>query len=327
MPSRSSFALQAAAFLALIPIFIADWFTPLGLSVWILYLIPLGLTLRGSSPQSPLALAGVVTVLLLVTTYTDERVVAAYIGYWNRGIGLVVIWSVAGLSRWLLITRTAMMEESRLRGVQGELLRATQGDLSPREIGTRVLGVLVPATGAVAGAFYASDDEQRFTLSAVQGVDVASLPAEVHRGDGLIGEALDTGALRVVDDVPAARFRMSTSLTSGPPRHLLLVPLIVEDERLGVVELALETPPDHFVRELLDRVSGSTAKSPPTRNSRRRPRRWNCRPRRSPTQPLAPSRRASTSRSSSPTCRTSCARRSTACSSSRGCSPTTAAAA
>ena len=267
---RSSQTLTIALFLTLIPIFIADWYTPLGLSVWILYMIPLFLSLRGASPRAPVWLAATITILLVITTYTDDRIMAAYIGYWNRGIGLVVIWAVAWLTRWLLITRTEMLEESRLRGAQGELLRAMQGDLSPREIGTRVLGVLMPATGAVAGAFYASDDEQRFTLSAVQGADVASLPAEVQRGDGLSGEALEAGALRVVSDVPASRFRMSTGLTSGPPRHLLLAPLLVDDERLGIVELALEEPPGHFARELLERVSSSTAKSLRTQMYRRR---------------------------------------------------------
>lgn len=270
VPPRSSTYPPTTPYLLLVPIFLADWFTPLGLSVWILYLIPLGLTLRGTSPQVPIVLSAVISLLLAITTYTDDRIMAAYIGYWNRGIGLVVIWSIAWLSRWLLITRTAMLEESRLRGVQGELLRATQGDLSPREIGTRVLRILVPATGAVAGAFYTTDDEQRFVLSAVQGVDVASLPAEVQRGDGLMGEALETGTMRVVDEVPASRFRMSTALTSGPPRSLLLVPLLVDDERHGIVELALDQPPDSFVRELIDRVSGSTAKSLRTQMFRRR---------------------------------------------------------
>ena len=60
-------------------------------------------------------------------------------------------------------------------------------------------------------------------------------------------------------DVPVEAFRVSTALTSGAPRHLGLMPLAVDDDRYGIVELAFNKPPDAFARDLLERVASTTA--------------------------------------------------------------------
>jgi signal transduction histidine kinase/CheY-like chemotaxis protein len=258
----------ALLLLAALPIFIADWYTPLGISVWILYLIPLILTLFGPNPHAPLVGAALITLGVGITTFTDERVpfiadapleVARVIAFSNRAFGLVSVWAVAWLTRGLMLTRNATMLESRLRGVQSDLLRELQGELSLRELGARTLRVLGQAVEAPAGAFYASHDEQVFQLAASRGVDADSVPAEVRRGDGLIGQAVESGALQVVSNVPAGSFRMSTALTDGAPRHLALMPLVVDGSRYGIVELAMNQAPDAFTRELLERVTTSAA--------------------------------------------------------------------
>jgi signal transduction histidine kinase/DNA-binding response OmpR family regulator len=248
----------ALLLLTAVPVFVADWYTPLGVSVWILYLVPLALTLLGPSVDAPLFGAAIITALVALTSVTDAQSLPG-VGYANRLFGMFVVWPVAWLTRQLLITRNAMHYESRLRGVHGELLRELQGEAGVDELSRRTLRVVGRALSAPASAMYASEDQRVFRLTASDGVDVQVLPSEVYRGDGLIGQVIDSGQWHVVEDVPSEAFRMSTALTSGAPRHLALMPLAVDDERYGILELALNQRPDTFARDLLERVAASAA--------------------------------------------------------------------
>ena len=175
------------------PVLVADLYTPLGVSVWILYLIPLLLTLRGPNAEVPLIGAALITLAIALTSYTDHRLIDTPVALTNRLFGLVGIWAVAWLTRRLMLTRNAAILESRLRGVQAELLRELQGELSLRELGARTLRVIGQAVDAPAAAFYASHDEQTYQLVASRGVDADTVPADVRRGDGLIGHAVESG--------------------------------------------------------------------------------------------------------------------------------------
>ncbi|HTV02918.1 MAG TPA: GAF domain-containing protein, partial [Luteitalea sp.] len=225
LPRRNPVLFYALLLLAAVPVFIADWYTPLGISVWILYLVPLVLTLLGPSAEAPIVGTVIATALVAITTYTDERLTTGVLQFINRLFGFVAIWSVGWLTRRLLVTRNTAQHEARLRGAQAELLKELQGELAMRELGARMLRVVMLETGAPAAAVYTSADEQVFQLAATRGVDAETVPAEVRRGDGLIGQAIESGQLQVIEDVPAAAFRMSTALSNGAPRHLAILPL------------------------------------------------------------------------------------------------------
>lgn len=254
MDLRRPALFYALLLLSAIPIFVADWYTPLGISVWLLYLVPLAFSLLGPHAEAPLVGAAIITALVGITTVTDARTLPGA-GYSNRIFGMIVVWTVAWLTHRLLVARDAMQYESRLRGVHGELLRELQGDFGADELARRILRVVGRALAAPASAIYTSEDQRVFRLAASDGADVDVLPSRVERGDGLIGQVVDSGQWHVVEDVPSAAFRMSTALTSGAPRHLALMPLAVDDERYGIVELALNQRPDAFVRDLLGRVA------------------------------------------------------------------------
>ena len=260
MRPRSSFLFYAALLFSAIPIFVADYYTPLGVTVWILYLVPLVITLLGPSADAPMIGAAIITVLIGITSYTNTHTIGIVgVGYSNRVFGIIVVWAVAWMTRRLLQTRNSMAQESRLRGAHAELLRTLQGDQPARELGTRALQVISHALEAPAAALYASEDQQAFHLLAARGADTDVLPVNVTRGDGYLGQAIEDGRLQVIENVAPESFRMSTSLTTGAPKHLAVMPLAVDDERYGVIEVALNRAPDAFARELLERVARSTA--------------------------------------------------------------------
>ena len=99
-------------------IFAADLFTPLGLAVWILYVIPIALTLLGRHRDTPIVAAAISTVLMVITVMTDAPGVTPSVAYTNRACGVAVIWAIAILARTLLATRAQLEEEAWIRQAQ-----------------------------------------------------------------------------------------------------------------------------------------------------------------------------------------------------------------
>ena len=63
--NRYATELQVAIWVSLFLVFAADLATPLGISVWVLYFVPLILCLLGSRPAMPLVVSALATVLAL----------------------------------------------------------------------------------------------------------------------------------------------------------------------------------------------------------------------------------------------------------------------
>ena len=80
-------------------VFIGDLLTPLGVAIWILYVVPLGMTLFDRNPMQPINVALVITVLMVITVFTDQPGMTAWVAYANRGFGAAVVWTVAVLAR------------------------------------------------------------------------------------------------------------------------------------------------------------------------------------------------------------------------------------
>jgi PAS domain S-box-containing protein len=90
-------------------IFVADLFTPLGIAVPFLYMIPLGLTLRLPYRTAPIVFAIIYTALSFLGAYYSPPGVP-WIGYTNRYLAVPAFWVTA-----LLVMRQKRVEEERDR--------------------------------------------------------------------------------------------------------------------------------------------------------------------------------------------------------------------
>jgi hypothetical protein len=166
---RDLFSLCAAVGIVTMLVFAGDLATPLGVAIWILYVVPLALTLFSRNPLTPVIAAFAFTMLMVVTLFSDTPGIARWVVYVNRSCGTAVIWSIAFLARNLIETRGRVEREEWIRATQARLLQSLQGELSQQEIGARVLGVIGPAAGAPVSAIYASDGSD-LQLIASQGL-------------------------------------------------------------------------------------------------------------------------------------------------------------
>ena len=234
--------------------FVADLFTPLGQAVWILYVVPVALTLLGRDARAPLFGGVMSTLLMVLTFFTDPPGVDPFVALINRVFGVVTIWAMAVLARNLIDSRNRLAAETWLRTTEAEVLQQMQGDLSLAVLAPRALHAVATAVDATVAALYATQ-EGDLHLVAAQGLRPGTdVPTVFALGEGLVGEAARSRQAAVLSDVPPSLLPIRSALTSGAPRHVVVAPLIVNDISQGVIELGLLNLPDRRATDLLERV-------------------------------------------------------------------------
>ena len=259
MSSRSSLALYAALGAIGVVVLAADVGTPLGVAVWILYVLPVGLTVLGREPAAPLFAALASTLLMVATVFTDSPGITPWVAYTNRIFGVLVVWTIAWLVRSIMLARIAAETEDWVRRTQTELLQELQGERSLREISERALDVLGRALDAPVTALYAVSGTS-LSLVSTRGLRPgAETPATFELGEGLVGEAARQRRVTVLSDLPEAAFSVRSAFLGAAPRHVIVAPLVADGRTHGVAELGLLQPPRAGAIDLLERSGDSLA--------------------------------------------------------------------
>ncbi|MEU1122487.1 HAMP domain-containing protein [Streptomyces sp. NPDC005899] len=121
-----------------------------------------------------------------------------------------------------------------------------------------VMDELTPLVSAQYGAFYlavdrAGDTELELIGSYGYPADQA-LPTRFTLGRSLVGQAARSRRTIAVDELPAGYVAISSSLGSVQPTGLMILPIVVEDQVLGVIELASVTPFTAVHRDFLGQL-------------------------------------------------------------------------
>jgi CheY-like chemotaxis protein/signal transduction histidine kinase len=240
-------------------VFVIDVRTPIGISTWLLYLLPILLCFLVPKRWLPLVVAGVSTVLMAADwflsppTPSHEIVQLALI---NRALGLICIWATAILESNVLSTRIQLREQDWLRTARARIAEAVVGEQSLARMSERVLQFLTNYLGAQAGAMYAADAQGGYARVAALGIDPAASPPEVvNPGEGLLGRALIEKQAMRIHGLPSDYLKIGSALGSGKPHALLVAPLAVDDAVHGVLELGFLQPTYLSDTHLLESVS------------------------------------------------------------------------
>jgi signal transduction histidine kinase/CheY-like chemotaxis protein len=101
---------------------------------------------------------------------------------------------------------------------------------------------LTPLVSAQFGAFYLADDaddhHELRLISSYGHPDDGSRPTRFRFGQSLVGQAARSRRTIAVDEMPADYVAISSGLGRTAPVNLLVLPIVVEDQVLGVIELA-----------------------------------------------------------------------------------------
>nr|WP_312871618.1 HAMP domain-containing protein [Amycolatopsis acididurans] len=143
--------------------------------------------------------------------------------------------NINAMVRSLRETTAANRDQDWLKTSLAHITGLMQGQRDLDTVAELVMDELVPLVRAQYGAFYLAEESGLRLIGSYAG------PAEPRRfafGESLVGQAARSGKTIAVDDVPAEYLTISSGLGRIAPVNLLVVPITVEGEVRGVLELA-----------------------------------------------------------------------------------------
>ena len=236
----------------LISILVFDLTTARGSAEYIFYVVPVALTFMYHRPVLPLYTALGASFFSVLGFWYSPVIMTAHnpFAFQNRLFNIVVIWIVAFLVRNIIINRNINLRNDWLKTQAVKLLDSVRGELTPQEIGERILSFLSEEIHVLLGVLYVrQDNSKQMVYAASYGVDAENVKKEITLGNGITGKVAEEGQIKNFTDLPEEHLKLSTILGISTPGAIKIVPLLADGHTIGVLELAFKEHPDLSVRE------------------------------------------------------------------------------
>jgi HAMP domain-containing protein/signal transduction histidine kinase len=153
--------------------------------------------------------------------------------------------------RSLRETTEANQQQGWLQTSLARIAGLMQGQRDLAVVAELIMNELIPLVGGQQGAFFladnASDGETRLRLIAGYGLPRSTsqngasrhgggAPGQVLLGDSLVGQVAKTRRPIILDEVPAGYVRIASAIGESRPVNVMIVPIVFEDQVLGVIE-------------------------------------------------------------------------------------------
>jgi PAS domain S-box-containing protein len=145
----------------------------------------------------------------------------------------------------------------------GEILRTNTNDLL--KLTDEIVSNLVKYLKANQGALYIIDEvnegeELTMTMKACYAWDKKKfLDHKIYKGEGLAGQAWQEGDIVYLTEVPQNYIRIASGLGDANPTSVLIVPLKVNDQIFGVIELASFSEFHDFEKDFVQKIAETIA--------------------------------------------------------------------
>jgi signal transduction histidine kinase/CheY-like chemotaxis protein/HAMP domain-containing protein len=150
--------------------------------------------------------------------------------------------SINAMVRSLRETVQASHDQDWLKTNLASIGSMLQGHRDLEVVAELIMEELAPLLGAQHGTFFLTEDwsgEQRLRLIAGYGLRAdKNAPIQYRIGQSLIGQVAKSKRPIVVDEIPHGYIKISSGLGEASPSNLAIMPIMFEDQVLGVVELA-----------------------------------------------------------------------------------------
>ncbi|MEO3977792.1 HAMP domain-containing protein [Streptomyces sp. CAU 1734] len=153
-------------------------------------------------------------------------------------------------------TTRANQEQDWLKSNLARMSSLMQGHRDLSLVAELVMDELTPLVAAQYGAFYLADEHAggtELTLVGWYGRPPGSVTGRFGPGESLVGQAARSRRTIAADEVPGD-YVISSGLGRTTPGSLIILPIVVEDQVLGVIELASFTPFTPVHRDFLDQL-------------------------------------------------------------------------
>lgn len=229
-------------------IFAIDIVTPIGVAVWVFYMLPVVLSVFQRHKYAPLLIAALELVFIIAGTFLPLGGHVPLQNIMNRTFGVVTLFATGLLGMQVISARLKAQALMWLQQGETALAQDLLGEQSVQDIGQNALRALARVMDAQVGALYRL---QRGALSWVGGYALEpGDAAAATSGRGIAMEVATQGRPMVVRDLPADYVRINSGIGDAPPRTLLVAPVVADGRTQGVVELGFLRHEGNFEREL-----------------------------------------------------------------------------
>ncbi|MFG3281391.1 HAMP domain-containing protein [Streptomyces sp. NPDC048111] len=138
-------------------------------------------------------------------------------------------------------TTRANEEQDWLKSNLARISGLMQGRRDLAVVAELIMDELTPLVSAQYGAFYLAEETREgihLNLIGSYARPEATLGARFKLGQSFVGQAARSRRTIAVDDLPPGYVSVSSGLGSTEPVGLMVLPIVVEDQVLGVIELA-----------------------------------------------------------------------------------------
>ncbi len=144
--------------------------------------------------------------------------------------------------------QTAEEEKSREAWIDDLLVKETAAD----ELYKNVFERICKKSEAVAGALYTRENNN-LTLAHHYALALGeSQKFSYETGEGLVGQVAKSQQKMVVNDVPENSMRVVSGLGTSAPRHLVILPVVVNGKTIAVSEIGTFSEPDSRIIKSLE---------------------------------------------------------------------------
>ncbi|QFY12122.1 HAMP domain-containing protein [Nonomuraea phyllanthi] len=152
----------------------------------------------------------------------------------------------------------ANQEQDWLKTNLARISGLMQGRRDLATVARLIMDELVPLVSAQYGAFFLAEETPEGTrlclISSYGHPEHSDRPTRFRLGQSLVGQAARSRRTIAVDDIPAGYVTISSGLGSATPASLIVLPIVAEEQVLGVIELASTTPFTQVHRDFLDQL-------------------------------------------------------------------------
>ncbi len=162
----------------------------------------------------------------------------------------------------------ANLRETTQRNAEQDWLKTNLAQISGMLQGQRdlaavtqlIMSEVTPTVSAQHGAFYLAEPDRdggpELVLAAAYGLGHDPVDRQrVAFGEGLVGQAAFERQTIALGELPPGYVRIASGLGGAPAQGLLVMPVLFEDQVLGVIELASLRPFSEVNRDFLDRLT------------------------------------------------------------------------
>ncbi|HUA82001.1 MAG TPA: response regulator [Dyella sp.] len=165
---------------------------------------------------------------------------------------------IGEISRALQVFKQMVIEsreQAKLKSDATAISTSLQAATNHRDFAHRFVSQLAPLIQAGVALFYGYDESRgRLDLLGSYGLRLQNSPDAYMPGEGLVGECAASRQPILLDQVPVNYLRIDSGTGSAIPSHLIILPLLVRNQLVGIMEFAGFTAVTPLQQQLLDEL-------------------------------------------------------------------------